>query len=47
LDFAAIAVIAALLIAADLRKRGVRVSDVWLRVLILKYLAEYSRITRE
>lgn len=41
------AVVAALLIAADLSKRGVKVNFIWLRVLILKYLHEYSKITRE
>lgn len=40
------AVVAALLIAGDLNKRGVKVSYVWLRVLILKYLGEYATITR-
>ena len=41
------AVVAAILIAADLHKRGIAVSVVWLRVMILKYLHEYSKITRE
>ena len=41
------AVVAAVLIAADLHKRGIPVSVIWLRVMILKYLHEYSKITRE
>ncbi len=41
------AVVAAVLIAADLQKRGVSVSLVWLRLMILKYLHEYSKLTRE
>jgi hypothetical protein len=41
------AVVAAILIAADLNRRGVKVSFVWLRLMILKYLHEYSRITQE
>ena len=41
------AVVAAVLIAADLQKRGVKVSLVWLRLMILKYLHEYSKVTRE
>ncbi|MFH1689768.1 MAG: hypothetical protein ABIE42_05965 [Candidatus Eisenbacteria bacterium] len=41
------AVVAAILIAADLHKRGVKVSFVWLRLMILKYLHEYSKVTRE
>lgn len=40
-------VVAALLIAADLHGRGVPVSYVWLRVLILKYLGQYAKITQE
>ena len=35
------------MIAADLQKRGVPVSLVWLRVLILKYLHEYATVTRD
>jgi len=41
------AVVAAILIAADLHRRGIAVSFVWLRLMILKYLHEYARITRE
>ena len=41
------AVVAAILIAAEVRKRGVSVSFVWLRLMILKYLHEYARLTRE
>ena len=40
-------VVASILIARDLAKRGVPVSIVWLRVMILKYLHEYSKMTRE
>ena len=36
------AVVAAVLIAADLHKMGIPVSVIWLRVMILKYLHEYS-----
>lgn len=41
------AVVAAILIAADLRRRGMAVSVVWLRVMILRYLHEYAQVTRE
>jgi len=41
------AVVAAILIAADLHKRGIAVSFIWLRLMILKYLHEYSKVTRE
>ena len=41
------AVVASLLIARDLHKRGIPVSFFWLRLLILKYLHEYSKITKE
>jgi len=41
------AVVAALLIAADLHRRGLPVSYVWLRVMILKYLGQYAKITQE
>lgn len=40
-------VTAALLIVADLRRRGEAVNFVWLRLLILKYLGQYARITHE
>jgi hypothetical protein len=35
------------MIVADLQKRGVPVSFLWLRLLILKYLHEYAKVTRE
>jgi len=41
------AVVAAILIARDVQKRGVSVSFLWLRLMILKYLHEYARLTRE
>jgi len=41
------AVAASLLIARDLEKRGVHVSYLWLRVMILKYLNQYRRVTLE
>jgi len=41
------AVVAAILIAVNLHKRGIAVSVVWLRVMILKYLHEYAQVTRE
>lgn len=39
------AVIASILIARDLQKRGEAVSFFWLRLMILQYLAEYGRVT--
>ena len=39
------AVAASLLIAQDLERRGVRVSYLWLRVMILKYLGQYRQMT--
>ena len=47
LGCAAWAVVAAVRIAHELRRRGRPVSFLWLRLLILKYLGEYARITRE
>jgi hypothetical protein len=41
------AVIAAILIAANLHKRGIAVSFIWLRLMILKYLHEYAKVTQE
>jgi hypothetical protein len=38
---------AAVMIANDLKKRGMPVSYVFLRVMILKYLHQYSKITQE
>jgi len=37
---------AAVLIAHDLSKRGSKVSLVWLRLMILKYLHEYAKVTQ-
>ncbi len=39
------AVTASLLIARDLERRGVHVNYLWLRVMILKYLSQYRRVT--
>ena len=36
---------ASLLIARDLERRGVRVSYLWLRVMMLQYLGQYRRVT--
>jgi hypothetical protein len=41
------AVVAAVLIAGSLHKRGMTISFVWLRLMVLKYLHEYARVTRE
>ena len=41
------AVAASLLIARDLEKHGVHVRYLWLRVMILKYLSQYRRVTLE
>ena len=41
------AVVAAVMIAVNLNKRGIKVSFVWLRLMILKYLHEYAKVTRE
>jgi hypothetical protein len=41
------AVVAAVLISVYVRRRGEPVSLVWLRLMILKYLHEYARLTRE
>ena len=39
------AVAASLLIARDLERRGVHVSYLWLRGMMLKYLGQYRRVT--
>ena len=41
------AVTAAVLITRDLAKRGIPTSFVWLRLMILKYLHQYVKITQE
>ena len=41
------AVVAAVLIAKDLSRRGIPISVLWFRLLILKYLHQYSKITQE
>ncbi|MBN2565171.1 MAG: hypothetical protein JXB46_05625 [Candidatus Eisenbacteria bacterium] len=41
------AIVASLMIARDLEKRGIPVSYLWLRLMILKYLHVYSKVTRE
>jgi len=41
------AVVAGFLIARDLEKRGSQVSFLSLRLMILKHVYEYSKITRE
>ncbi len=41
------AVVASIMIASDLQRRGVPVSLVWLRLMILKYLHQYAKITQE
>lgn len=41
------AVTAAVLMTRDLGKRGIPVSFVWLRLMILSYLHQYIKITRQ
>ena len=41
------AIVAAILIVIDVQRRGVSVSLLWLRLMIIKYLHEYARLTRE
>ena len=41
------AVAASLLIARDLERRGVHLSYLWTRVMMLKYLSQYRRVTLE
>lgn len=41
------AVVSAMLITANLHKRGFSISIVWLRLMVLKYLHEYAKLTRE
>ena len=36
-----------MLIAVNLQKRGIPTSIVWLRLMVLKYLHEYAKLTRE
>jgi len=40
-------VVAALLIAAYLQKRGKSINYIWLRMFILKYIGQYVKLTRE
>jgi len=40
-------VVASVLIARDLERRGISVDFLWLRVLILKYLGKYRKVTLE
>ena len=39
--------VAIVLIARDLEKHGISVDFLWLRVMILKYLDEYRKVTLE
>ena len=41
------AIVASLLIARDLERRGIPVSFVWLRLMVIKYLHQYSKVTHE
>ena len=41
------AVAASILIARDIDRRGLPVSILWLRLMILKYLHQYATITKE
>jgi len=41
------AVVAAVMIAVHMNRRGFKVSFLWLRLMILKYLHEYAKVTRE
>jgi hypothetical protein len=41
------AVVAAVLIVANLHRRGVPISFIWLRFMVLEYLHEYAKVTRE
>lgn len=41
------AVVAAVKIAVYMSRKGHKVSFLWLRLMILKYLHEYARVTRE
>ena len=44
---AAWAVVASVLIVRDLERRGIPVSFIWMRLMILSYLGQYIKITRE
>lgn len=41
------AVAASILIAKDLARRGLPVSIVWFRLVVLKYLGEYCAVTKK
>jgi hypothetical protein len=41
------AVVASIMITADLKRRGRSINYLWLRIMILKYLHEYATITRD
>lgn len=41
------AVVAAILITSNLHKRGIPISIIWLRLMVLKYLHEYAKLTHE
>jgi hypothetical protein len=40
-------VVAALLIARDLERRGFSVNYIWLRLFIIQYLGQYAKTTQE
>jgi len=40
-------IVAALLIARDLERRGISVNYIWLRLFIIKYIGQYVKITQE
>ena len=41
------AVVASILITRELEKRGISIEYLWLRVMILKYVEQYRKVTRE
>ena len=41
------AAVAAVLIASEMSRRGHKISFLWFRLMILKYLHEYAKATRE
>ena len=47
LVFVGVFVIFALMIVHEVSKRGVKISFLWLRIYIIKYIHEYRKLTKE
>ena len=47
LVFVAVYIIFAIMIVSEVSKRGVKISFLWLRLYIIKYIHEYKKLSKE